>query len=115
MKRRDAMKLLNETFFEFKLDKQYRLSLPVEVCKLYGVDSNKVYCKLTTIEGQKYLEICGNELDFYHLILKTDDKKRFIIPSPVRKKLGIAGGTELIGFELEKNPKKRSLLLKVKD
>lgn len=105
--------MTKETFYQFKLDKQYRILFPVEVREVYGIE-NLVYLKLQVIDGERYLQISGRPIDFFQAQAKVDEKYRLIIPKSVREKFGISAGDEFDSFESEVDTSNRSLLLKVR-
>ncbi len=105
--------MIRETFYRFKLDKQYRILIPVEVREVYGIES-QVYLKLQVIDGEKYLQISGRPINFFQAQAKVDEKYRLIIPKSVREKFSISAGDEFDSFESEMDTSNRSLLLTVR-
>lgn len=105
--------MIKETFYQFRLDRQYRILFPVEMREVYGIES-QVYLKLQVIDGKKYLQISGRPIEFFQAQTKVDEKFRVIIPKFVREKLNISAGDEFDSFEAEIDSSNRSLLLKVR-
>lgn len=102
---------MKETLYIFKVDSQYRIGLPVMVREVYSFES-KVYLKLQVIDGQKYLQISGREIQFFQGLATLDEKGRFTISKEIREKIGVDRGDKFDSFEEEIDSKNRSLLLK---
>lgn len=105
--------MIKETFYLFRLDKQYRILLPAEMREVYGIES-QVYLKLQVMDSERYLQISGRPIDFFQAQVKLDEKFRLTIPKSVREKFGISTGDEFDSFESEVDTSDRSLLLKVR-
>lgn len=104
---------MKETMYVFKVDPQYRILLPVMAREVYGFEKD-VYIKLQVIDEQKYIQISGKAIEFFHTMSKVDAKGRFILPKEVRNKFDIMCGDELESFEDEIDSQNRSLLLRRK-
>jgi AbrB family looped-hinge helix DNA binding protein len=102
---------MKETIYVFKVDSQNRISLPLMAREIYGF-KKEVYFKLQVIDGQKYLQISGTAIEFYHTMSKLDTKGRVIIPKEAREKLDICCGDTFDTYEDEIDSKERSLLLR---
>lgn len=100
-----------ETIYVFKIDKTCRLQLPVMVRKIYSFEKT-VYMKLLEIEGEKYLQISGTELELYQSYVQLDAKGRFFVPKEVKEKFCIGAGDKLDSYEGERENGTRTLLLK---
>lgn len=103
--------MMNETVYIFKLDMQNRITLTSMLRQVYDFN-DLIYMKLQVIDGEKYLQISGYEIDFYQAISKQDYKGRISIPKEVREKFDIQTGDKLESYENEGDPNHRSLLLK---
>ena len=77
---------MNETVYIFKLDMQNRITLTSMLRQVYDFN-DLIYMKLQVIDGEKYLQISGYEIDFYQAISKQDYKGRISIPKEVRENL----------------------------
>ena len=102
---------MKETMYVFKVDSQYRVTIPAMARKLYCFEKD-VYFKLQVINEQKYLQISGKEIDFYHTTSKIDSKGRCIIPKEARDKFDIKCDELFDSFEDEIDSNNRSLLLR---
>ena len=60
---------MNETVYIFKLDMQNRITLTSMLRQVYDFN-DLIYMKLQVIDGEKYLQISGYEIDFYQAISK---------------------------------------------
>lgn len=100
-----------ETIYVFKLDKACRLQLPIMVRKIYSFEKT-VYMKLLEVEGEKYLQISGTELELYQAYVQLDAKGRFFVPKEVKEKFSLFAGDRLDSYEGEKENGTRTLLLK---
>ena len=56
--------MMNETVYIFKLDMQNRITLTSMLRQVYDFN-DLIYMKLQVIDGEKYLQISGYEIDFY--------------------------------------------------
>lgn len=102
---------MKETLYVFRLDKQFRVTVPMLAREMYFFDKI-VYLKLQVIEGVKYLQISGKKLDYYQASVGMDAKGRFIIPKEAREKLDLKVGDKLDSFDTEIDSDDRTLLLK---
>lgn len=102
---------MKETWYMFKVDSQYRICLNENVRKIYSFEK-EVYLKLQVIDGQKYIQISGKAIEFFHSLARMDKKGRFVIPKEVREKLDIECGDRFDSYEDEVDSKSRTLLLR---
>lgn len=102
---------MKETVYVFKLDSQNRILVPLMAQQIYGFEDD-VYLKLQVIDGEKYLQISGREIQFFQSMSKLDEKGRFSVPKEVMEKLEFSPHQEFDSYEEEIDSNNRTLLLK---
>lgn len=102
---------MKETVYVFRLDSQNRILVPLMARQIYGFEDD-VYLKLQVIDGEKYLQISGREIQFFQSMSKLDEKGRFSVPKEVREKFEFSPHQEFDSYEEEIDSDNRTLLLK---